>query len=113
MLSKLTVMAALAMLLAAGHASAAEYEIVNHGDLVVAEHDGTKLVGNPYLPKGRSKAPVLVAVHGGGWQIGTKQFYRYWGFFLARSGYAVVAVDYLLGKAGVDAGGAYGVQSAI
>src|SRR3984957_16035683 len=114
MLSKLTFMAAaLAMLLAAGHASAAEYEIVNHADLVFAEHDGTKLVGDLFLPKGRSKAPVLVAVHGGGWQIGSKQFYRYWGFFLARAGYAVFAVDYRLGKPGIYPAAAYDVKAAI
>ena len=56
MLSKLLSLAALAMLLMAGHASAAEYEIVNHPDIVFAEHDGTKLVGDLYLPKGRAKA---------------------------------------------------------
>src|SRR3984885_5100375 len=114
MLSKLTFMAAaLAMLLAAGHASAAEYEIVNHADLVFAEHDGTKLVGDLYLPKGRSKAPVLVAVHGGGWQIGSKSFYRYWGLFFARAGYAVFAIDYRLGKAGPYPAWAYDVEAAI
>ena len=76
MLSKLTFVTALALLLAVGHACAAEYEIVNHADLVFAEHDGTKLVGDLYLPKGRSKVPVLVAVHGGGWQVGSKQTRR-------------------------------------
>ena len=98
MLSKLMLAAAVAALLVPAQASAAEYEMVNHADLVFAEHDGTKLVGDLYLPKGRSKAPVLVAVHGGGWQVGDKQFYRYWGLFLARAGYAVFAVDYRLGK---------------
>src|SRR6476646_2013693 len=86
MLSKLILAAAAATLLAAGEASAAEYEMVNHADLVFAEHDGTKLVGDLYLPKGRSRAPVLVAVHGGGWQVGHKQFYRNWGLFLPRAG---------------------------
>ena len=90
MLSKLILVAAAAMLLAAGEASAAEYEMINHADILFAEHDGTKLVGDLYLPKGRSKAPVLVAVHGGGWQVGNKQFYRNWGLFLARAGYAVL-----------------------
>jgi acetyl esterase/lipase len=113
MLSKLTFVAALAMLLVAGHVSAAEFEIVNHADVVFAEHDGTKLVGDLYLPKGRSKAPVLVAVHGGGWQIGSKQFYRYWGLFLARLGYAVFAVDYRLGKPGVYPAAAYDVKAAV
>src|SRR5262249_5360581 len=111
MLSKL--MVAAAMLLAASQAPAAEYEMVNHADVVFAEHDGTKLVGDLYLPKGRSKAPVLVAVHGGGWQVGDKQFYRYWGLFLARAGYAVFAVDYRLGKPGIDPGAGYILKAAI
>jgi acetyl esterase/lipase len=113
MLCKLTFVAALAMLLAVGHVSAAEFEIVNHADVVFAEHDGTKLVGDLYLPKGHSKAPVLVAVHGGGWQVGTKQFYRYWGLFLARLGYAVFAVDYRLGKPGAYPGAVYDVKAAV
>jgi acetyl esterase/lipase len=113
MLSKLTFVAALAMLLVAGHVSAAEFEIVNHADVVFAEHDGTKLVGDLYLPKGRSKAPILVAVHGGGWQVGSKQFYRYWGLFLARLGYAVFAVDYRLGKPGVYPAAVYDVKAAV
>ena len=113
MLSKLILAAAAAMLLAAGEASAAEYEMVNHADIVFAEHDGTKLVGDLYLPKGRSKAPVLVAVHGGGWQVGNKQFYRNWGLFLARAGYAVFAVDYRLGKPGVYPAAVYDVKAAV
>src|SRR5271154_6142912 len=86
------------VLMSISDASAAEYEIINRPDLVFAEHDGTKLVGDLYLPKGRAKAPVLVAVHGGGWQIGNRQFYRYWGLFLARAGYAVFAIEYRLGS---------------
>ena len=113
MFSKLISAAAVAMLLAGAQASAAEYEMVNHADIVFAEHDGTKLVGDLYLPKGHKKAPVLVAVHGGGWQVGNKQFYRYWGLFLARAGYAVFAVDYRLGKAGVFPAAVYDVKAAI
>lgn len=113
MLCKLTFMAALAMALVAGRAAAAEYEMLNHADLVFAEHDGTKLVGDLYLPRGRSKAPVLVAVHGGGWQVGSKQFYRYWGLFLARAGYAVFAIDYRLGKPGVYPAAVYDVKAAV
>jgi len=113
MFSKLISAAAVAMLLAGAQASAAEYDMVNHADIVFAEHDGTKLVGDLYLPKGRKKAPVLVAVHGGGWQVGNKQFYRYWGLFLARAGYAVFAVDYRLGKPGVFPASVYDVKAAI
>jgi acetyl esterase/lipase len=105
--------AALAMLLMAGHASAAEYDMVSRPDLVYAEHDGTKLVGDLYLPQGRAKAPVLVAIHGGGWQVGSRAFYRYWGLFLARNGYAVFAIDYRLGKAGVYPAAVYDAKAAV
>jgi acetyl esterase/lipase len=113
MLFTLTSTAALAMLFAAGQASAAEHEIVNRAGLVFAEHDGTKLVGDLYLPKGRAKAPVLVALHGGGWQVGSRDFYRYWGLFLARAGYAVFAVEYRLGKPGAYPAAVYDAKAAI
>jgi len=112
MLSKLLLV--LATLLAAGTAgSAAEYEIANQSDVVYAEHDGVKLLGDLYLPKGKSKAPILVAVHGGGWQSGNKQYYRYWGLFLARAGYAVFAIDYRVGKSGMYPASVYDTKRAI
>jgi len=113
MLSKLIVAAAALALLAGGRAAAAEFEMVSHGDLVFAEHDGAKLLGDLYLPKGRSKAPVLVAVHGGDWQAGNKQMYRFWGLFLARAGYAVFAIDYRLGKPGMYPAAVYDVKAAV
>jgi acetyl esterase/lipase len=113
MLSKLIGFAALATLLGFGAVSAAEYEIATQSDLVYAEHDGTKLLGDLYLPKGKAKAPVLVAIHGGGWQVGGKQFYRYWGLFLARAGYAVFSVDYRLGKPGMYPAAVYDVKAAV
>jgi acetyl esterase/lipase len=112
MLSRLILV--LATLLAAGSiVSAAEFEIANQSDVVYAEHDGIKLVGDLYLPKGKSKAPILVAVHGGGWQSGNKQYYRYWGLFLARAGYAVFAIDYRLGKPGMYPAAVYDTKAAI
>ena len=102
-----------AMIAMTSTASAREYEVTTRNDIVFAEHDGTKLLADFYAPKGLEKAPVLVAVHGGGWQIGTKQFYRYWGLFLARLGYAVFAVDYRLGKPGVYPTAVYDVKAAV
>jgi acetyl esterase/lipase len=65
-----------------------------------AEHGGVRLLGDLYLPEGRSKAPVVVAFHGGAWRSGSRTFYKYWGPFLARNGYALFTVDYRLGKSG-------------
>jgi acetyl esterase/lipase len=92
---------------------AAEYEVVNRPGLVFAEHDGAKLVGDFYLPKGRSKAPVLVAIHGGGWQVGSREFYNNWGPFLARYGYALFAIEYRLAKQGVYPAAVYDAKAAV
>ena len=106
-------MAALAAVLMAGHASAAEYGVRTRRDLVYAEHDGTKLIGDLYLPKGSAKAPALVALHGGGWQAGDRAYYKYWGPFLARNGFALFTIEYRLGKAGVYPAAVYDVKAAV
>ncbi len=105
--------AALTGLMLAGGVSAEEYEIVNRPGVVYATHDGSKLVGDFYQPKGLAKAPVLIAVHGGGWRTGGRNYYRYWGLFLARAGYAVFAIDYRLGKAGMYPAAVYDAKAAV
>ncbi len=105
--------AALAGLIFGSGVSAEEYEIVNRPGVVYATHDGTKLVGDFYLPKGLTKAPVLIAAHGGGWRTGGRNDYRYWGLFLARAGYAVFAIDYRLGKPGKYPAVVYDVKAAV
>jgi acetyl esterase/lipase len=80
---------------------AKEYEVAIRPDIVFVEHDDVKLLGDLYLPQGLSEAPVLVGVHGGGWQVGDRKFYRHWGSFLAKHGYAVFAIEYRLMKPGV------------
>ncbi len=70
-------------------AAHAQYDVDIRNDIVFAEHDGVKLLGDLYSPKGLDKAPILVAVHGGGWQVGNRKFYLNWGPYLAKNGYAV------------------------
>jgi acetyl esterase/lipase len=93
--------------------AANEYEVAKRPTLVFAEHDGVKLVGDLYQPKGRSKAPMLVAIHGGGWQVGDRSFYQYWGPFLATHGYAVFAIEYRLAKPGVYPAAVYDAKAAV
>jgi acetyl esterase/lipase len=93
-------LATIVLLLANSWASAAEYKVTVKSAIPYAEHDGVRLLGDLYLPEGRSKAPVVVAFHGGAWRSGSRAFYRYWGPFLARNGYALFTVDYRLGKPG-------------
>ena len=60
---------ALAVFAAAG-AAARDFEVVTRPNIAFAQRDGASLAGDLYLPKGLDKAPVIVAVHGGGWQGG-------------------------------------------
>src|SRR6266478_1846938 len=87
--------------MAGNEMTARQYEVATRSDIVFAEHDGMTLVGDLYLPKGLGKAPVLVGVHGGGWQVGDRKFYTHWGNYLAKNGYAVFAIEYRLMKPGV------------
>jgi acetyl esterase/lipase len=77
---------------------AGSFEVVVRTDIAFADHDATRLVGDLYSPKGLDKAPALVCVHGGGWQIGDRKFYTHWGRYLASNGYAAFAIEYRLSK---------------
>jgi acetyl esterase/lipase len=92
-----------------------EYEVVIRPDIAFAEHDGVKLLGDLYLPQGLSNTPVLVGVHGGGWQLGDRKFYQHWGNYLAKNGYAVFAIEYRLMKPGVKTwpGAVYDCKAAV
>src|SRR5262249_19547307 len=63
-------------------------------------HDGVTLTGDLYVPTGAGSYPAIVAVHGGGWQIGDASFYQHWGPYLAERGYALFSIDYRLVKDG-------------
>jgi len=104
-----------ASLLMSAAMAKAEYEVTRRDDIAFAEHDGVRLLGDFYAPKGLDKAPALVAVHGGGWQIGDRKFYSNWGPFLARNGFAVFAIEYRLMKPGVKTypGSVYDARAAV
>jgi acetyl esterase/lipase len=91
----------------------AQNEVATRSNVEYAEHGGTKLTGDLYLPKGVAKAPLIIAVHGGGWQNGSPAAYKYWGSFLAKKGYGLFAIKYRLGKAGIYPGAVYDVKAAI
>lgn len=73
------------------------YDVVTRQALEYATHDGVKLIGDLYAPQG-VKAPVMVAVHGGGWQQGDRSLHKYWGPYLAQHGIAVFTIEYRLSK---------------
>ena len=83
--------------------SEAERPVKTQNDIAFAGGDGAELLGDLYMPDGVETAPILVAVHGGGWQVGNRKFYAHWGPYLARHGIAVFAVEYRLTQPGAKA----------
>jgi acetyl esterase/lipase len=90
--------AAVSQALAQGPQQAQPREVEIRRDLKYATHDGSALAGDYYVPKAPGKYPVVVAVHGGSWQAGTRTGYRSWGSYLAEHGIALYAIDYRLSK---------------
>jgi len=92
-----------------------KYETAARLDIVYAVHDGVELLADLYHPRGMTAAPVLVAVHGGGWQIGDRKVYQHWGPYLAARGYALFSIEYRLMKPGVSTwpGAAHDVRAAV
>ena len=91
------------------------YDVETRPDTLFAVHDGEELLGDLYRPRGVDKAPVIVAAHGGGWQIGDRYVYQHWGPYLAARGYALFSIEYRLMKPGKQTwpGAAYDVRAAV
>lgn len=75
-------------------------DIDHRPGLDYARHDGVTLKGDLYAPREAGPYPAIVAVHGGGWQLGSRDSYRHWGVWLAERGYALFAPSYRLSKPG-------------
>jgi acetyl esterase/lipase len=78
-------------------------EIERCFDIPYAEHDGVRLVGDLYAPKGPAQAPCVIAVHGGAWYLGDRKRYQYIGPYLAQRGLAVFSIQYRLNTPGAPA----------
>jgi acetyl esterase/lipase len=73
-------------------------------NLEYATHEGVSLVGDLYLPADPGPpGPVLLAVHGGGWQGGDRKSFSQWGTYLASRGCALFAIKYRLVRKGSKA----------
>jgi acetyl esterase/lipase len=107
--------AAFALLVVISTASAQTYGVVTKPNVEYVVHDGVKLTGDFYLPKGLDKAPVLVAVHGGGWRAGSPDGFKTLGPFLAKNGYALFAIRYRLAQNGIKSypAAVYDVKAAV
>jgi acetyl esterase/lipase len=80
--------------------AAQEFGVETRKAVLYGTHDGAPLVGDPYLPKGAENLPAIVAVHGGGWQVGSRDIYQYMGPYFTSHGYAVFSIDYRLARDG-------------
>jgi acetyl esterase/lipase len=81
-------------------AAAQELGVETRKSVQYGTHDGAALIGDLYLPRGTESRPAIVAVHGGGWQGGGREIYRYMGPYLATRGYSVFSIDYRLTRDG-------------
>jgi acetyl esterase/lipase len=75
-------------------------EIEIRHDLKYATHDGVALAADYYVPKGPGKFPVVIAMHGGGWQLGGRTGFRFLGPYFAQRGIALFSIEYRLSKPG-------------
>jgi acetyl esterase/lipase len=79
-------------------ANTPEIEILR--DIEYANRGGLSLTGDLYRPAGAKNCPVVIAVHGGGWQTGTPKNYGHRGDLLVRNGFALFAITYRLSRPG-------------
>ncbi len=62
--------------------------------LTYATHDGVALHADLHRPAGDGPFPVAIAISGGGWRVGSRGAMAGWGEYLARHGWATLAIDH-------------------
>jgi acetyl esterase/lipase len=78
-------------------AAAADVAVTRHSNLVYTHApDGTPLRADVYAPRSASGDPVVVVIHGGGFDNGNRSGVAGFARGLAEIGYVVVNVDYTL-----------------
>lgn len=80
-------------------------------DLPFAEVDGHRLALDLYLPEGKQGAPLVVFVHGGGWQRGSRDEMPLGA--MAPAGFAFASVDYRLSPVARFPAQAHDIKAAI
>lgn len=65
-------------------------------NIVIGETDKEFLTADFYYPEEAEDLPIVILIHGGGFESGSKEKYKEWGPFLAKSGYATLAINYRL-----------------
>ena len=80
-------------------------------DIPFAEVDGNRLALDLYLPEGKQGAPLVVFVHGGGWQRGSRNEMPLGA--MAPAGFAFASVDYRLSPVAPFPAQAHDIKAAI
>ena len=70
--------------------------------VVFASPGGETLHADVYLPESPAPVPVVIAIHGGGWKVGSRDSYGHLGRLLTGRGYAVFSIDYRLVRKGTN-----------
>ena len=87
-------------LLCALTSHAAESKVRHLTEITFAEVDGLELKLDLHLPVHAEKPPLVVFMHGGGWQGGSRQAADRFAF-LPEEGFALASIDYRLAPKGV------------
>ena len=65
-------------------------------NIVFHTTDKEHLTADLYLPTTVGESPLVMMIHGGAYQAGSKEMYADWGPYLAENGYAALAINYRL-----------------
>lgn len=70
--------------------------IITHKNIVYHTTDREPLLADVYLPAIGENHPVVLMIHGGAYQAGSKEMYDDWGPLLSEQGYAAITINYRL-----------------
>lgn len=79
------------------HAEDASAYVIAHKDIEYARVGDRALLLNYYVPRNaQTPFPIVIQIHGGGWQSGSRNTPPKGGLALVKRGYAVASIDYRL-----------------
>ncbi|SCZ80003.1 alpha/beta hydrolase [Acidaminobacter hydrogenoformans] len=65
-------------------------------NIVYGETERENLTADIYLPLNRKSIPIVILIHGGAFQAGSKEMYENWGAYLAQNGFCAMSINYRL-----------------
>ncbi len=84
------------------------------GNLEYGQPGGVKLLLDLYVPKQADRPmPLVIYIHGGGWELKGKEFNYHWCLYHAQQGYAAATVEYRNSAESVFPGAVQDVMEAV